>query len=368
MSQSLRRSLTRYAAVLVTALVGAGCARARPPGVAVRRIESNIVFGVKVKQPDVVPAALGADAGISGDGVTAGENSDTGSLALPSSPPLRQQLPPLGPPPKAACPQAAENAFPAAVAGLTVDHPPAAGVYRWKVVTPVSTGKVTSTVTQFVQHQIRSVSSVTSAPNPASPGTDTKTFTYDEAVLLPNGATTVSTYQVKVNAPQVNIDGVANTFGQNERAGAADRGVALVKSVQYGPDGKQTGVPFKPTTPLLLFPLDVITPESFSSVAVDPTSGASYANNAQVLERARVDACGDIIDGWKVVSTQTFTPTDGSPRIAENVTYYVAPQLGGLITYLAIGPADPKSQDVTSPLATSSIGQLHPAPLPPGVT
>jgi hypothetical protein len=134
-----------------------------------------------------------------------------------------------------------------------------------------------------------------------------------------------------------------------------------LKVVVTGADGKVMGT-FEPTTPVLLFPLDVVTPLRFQSTGVAP-DGSSLTVSGTVTKRARVDACGTIIDGWEVQSTQQFQQTGGLQGVSlpVNDTYHVAPQLGGLFIYEAKSVADSTG---TVPTVIDSIAQLKPSPIP----
>jgi hypothetical protein len=83
-------------------------------------------------------------------------------------------------------------------------------------------------------------------------------------------------------------------------------------------------------------------------------------NQAKVVKRDRVDACGEVVDGWAVESTQTFSGT-GQTAPPRKYRYVIAPQLGGIIISEEIHTAGPQGNtDVTL-----SLGQVKPAPLPP---
>jgi hypothetical protein len=121
--------------------------------------------------------------------------------------------------------------------------------------------------------------------------------------------------------------------------------------------GNSSELSFSPA--VLYLPLDVVPGDSFNAVGIDPRSGSVLQNQAKVVKRERVDACGDVVDGWVVESTQTFS---GSAQTAPPRTYryIIAPQLGGIIVSEEIHTANPQgTTDVTL-----SLGQLKPAPLP----
>jgi hypothetical protein len=71
--------------------------------------------------------------------------------------------------------------------------------------------------------------------------------------------------------------------------------------------------------------------------------------------RGRVDACGDLVDGWRAESTQTRSDAAGS--VAYN--YLLATQYGGalILEEIHTTTADGSAFDVTF-----SLAQLHPDP------
>jgi hypothetical protein len=350
----------------VLALVAAGGCVSRPrPGLAVRALQSDIVFGFRPPAPVAIPPT--ADI--------------TPEASVETAPPVPEQpttgvfeghpVPTVPSPKQTLCPAAAEDAFPAQAATFDVSAPPQSGRYRWKetVEQPLGNGKTITTLS-FFNHDIIHVSPVTVSPNPASglpgavvgtPTNPVRTFTYDDEIHNPDGSTTTTTYQVKQNQVQINQ---TLQVGTNIQAGPPDRGVAIVKVVTASADGKVLST-FAPTSPVLLLPLDVVAPGSFNSTGVAP-DGSTLSVNGQVTKRARVDACGTIIDGWEVVSQQVFTPSDPSQEASTvNDTYYVGTQIGGLLTYESKSlPA--QLQTASSPTVIDSIGQLHPDPIPTG--
>jgi hypothetical protein len=82
-------------------------------------------------------------------------------------------------------------------------------------------------------------------------------------------------------------------------------------------------------------------------------------HQAKVVKRERVDACGDVVDGWAVEATQTFS-RGGQTAPPRTYRYIVAPQLGGLIISEQIHTTT--AQGTTD--VTLSLGQLQPSPLP----
>jgi len=111
---------------------------------------------------------------------------------------------------------------------------------------------------------------------------------------------------------------------------------------------------------VLYLPLDIVPGEEFNAVGIDPRTGSVLQHQAKVVNRERVDACGEIVDGWVVESTQTFSGT-ASAAPPRTYRYIIAPQFGGLIISEEIRTAT--AQGTTD--VTLSLAQVKPAPLPP---
>ncbi|MHB1912935.1 MAG: hypothetical protein ACYCTI_12880, partial [Acidimicrobiales bacterium] len=253
------------------------------------------------------------------------------------------------------CPAAPFGASASKAISPTVSSPPAQGSYKWQVMTqtPGAGANRTVTVTRYVTDYVEHVSKTTSTPNPQ--GGTTTTFTFDVVSPGAEGGTVTTTYQVKQNAIQVSSGGQVSAA---QSAGEPDRGIAISSVVDRDAAGTITGT-FNPTPAVLLLPLAVQSPQKFQAVGVDPSSGASFTNDADVTGQIkRVNACGQLVDGWEVTSTQTFSDSAGTTT--STVDYAIAPQYGGLVTFQAATPAG------SSATETDTIGQLTPGPLPPG--
>jgi hypothetical protein len=116
----------------------------------------------------------------------------------------------------------------------------------------------------------------------------------------------------------------------------------------------------QPNPPLVYLPLPVTPGATFSSRSIDGVSGAVLTMDATIKGRQRVDACGDIIDGWQVTSTQSFTPKSGGSTTSRTYDFIVATQLGGVL----IGEHAKSGSTLD---VSYSVGQLEPDPLPANV-
>jgi hypothetical protein len=125
----------------------------------------------------------------------------------------------------------------------------------------------------------------------------------------------------------------------------------------------KTGDPstFAPATPLLVFPLPARVGEGFSSSAVDPATFESMSfSNATVENVQRVDACGDLVEGWGVKGSFQYVAPSGD---ASTFTYglVVVPQLGAILAKETIELPDENTPGVRG---TWTIGQLKPKAAP----
>jgi hypothetical protein len=170
------------------------------------------------------------------------------------------------------------------------------------------------------------------------------------------GASTVivTTWQVRTDPLRQDIDAVV-TRG---RVGEPERGLALKQVRRFTHDGKLIGS-FSPVPAVLYLPLPVVESDTWTSVGTDPTTGQSLQHQGAMAGRARVDACGDVVDGWKIRSTETFSGEQTSTRDYE---YIVATQLGGVLISEKINSTTPQG----TLDAVFSLGQLEPDPLPRG--
>lgn len=316
-------------------------------------VKSNISFGLVGTAHVVVPPIVSALApssvfgeqpgGVGGAPPAPDLEPDLGSSpSLASLPSLYGGGPaaPTGP-----CPSAPPGTFPTEAATSDPTGPPQPGNYRWKFVVP---GKRTA----LVEHRIFDESAVVRDPLSSTGG---QVFTFDEMVPY-QGYNIVTTYQVKTGAPRVTEN--LSQYGTNIdlEAGTPDRGLSIVRVQEVDEAGNPVGSAFTPTPPVLLLPLPLELPDSFEGIGTDPTSGTTLTNVASVVGRARIDACGQIVDGWQVTGTETYLAPGVTLRTT--VTYNVATQLGGMLDYLAQVPVASVGEAVTA--TTQTLGQVAP--------
>lgn len=345
--------------VILSALATSACVAGKGPGVAVRDLEADIVFGVKddkkeeddsplASGEDLVPEAVVADPRARDDFLPDQDFGEIGGgqTSKPRGPSLR---------PVNTCPPAAANAFAEVAAPLNVDAPPKVGSYRFKKGGEQEFTRIPGQkfpITGFEQRLITDAAQVPNSPDNRAG----KEFVYK--VTQPDGSDggrAVTTYRVKTGATNATVTPAASDF--RARSGVPGRGVAIEKVEKFDKAGGRRGE-FAPSTPLLIFPLEVVQGESFSSSAVDPRTGDSVQLQVQVKDRVEVDACGEILSGWLVEGTRSVSGGGGP----QPYRYVVAPQFGGIVIEEHLN--ERTAEGFFSRKFT--IGQDEPDPLPEG--
>ena len=372
----------------LAALMLAGCVKQDAPGVGIQKLAADIVFGVKppaeTPPPNLQPGQAGpGDAttyvpeGPSTADQSAGFGGGDFSGPTGRTGPRLPRVTPIGPP-KSTCPPAALTAFPAKEAGQTVEGVPAEGQYRWKrtgTQTVATLPGVKLPIGGFEQRLVRNIVKVS----------DTE-YTFETVQPeLGTNVTTISTFKVKIGAVAKNVTppveppdlthptspvplpitppGTAPTLPKppvpgNVSVGDPERGISLMKLQRVDAAGNTSELTFSPG--VLYLPLEVVPGEEFNAVGIDPRTGSVLQHQAKVVKRDRVDACGEVVDGWVVESTQTFSGP-GQTAPPRTYRYIVAPQLGGMIISEEIHTSSPQgTTDVVL-----SLGQTKPSALPP---
>jgi hypothetical protein len=378
----LRRSTRVVPLVLGLAVLG-GCVTPDPPGVAIKPLKADIVFGVKEPEP-AVPASFEPPSAEPGD-----EDDElvlppqpSGILNGPAKPKTRVPLLRAADP----CPAAKLNAFPAIEATRSVANQPVPGVYKWKqtgtVVRDVGGQKYTVAINRFEQRAITNVSPISSVPNPTAldptdPANDTKTFTFDVIQKLEGGSKR-TTYQVRTSSlgvrqqpglevPRPAVPDLPSQVPVTSPTTSAppdlpdavvvgdpERGVTIKKIEDLDNDGKVLRtVAF--STGVQVLPLAVLPDETFRSVGVDTTNQVTLVHDGIVKNRNRVDACGEIIDGWEVAINATLVDGENTQQSTE--TFYIATQYGAMPIFESFNYGENGN-------LANNIGQLNPDPLP----
>ena len=123
---------------------------------------------------------------------------------------------------------------------------------------------------------------------------------------------------------------------------------------------------FNPIVPVEVLPLPAGPGTRFSSVGLDPATAETLVVEATVTKADRISGCGEVVDGWLVESSWSFSrPTpSGTATRAYDYDYAVAPQHGGLIVGDHMVTLTPESY---GPFAatldvTSALGRITPKP------
>ncbi|HEX2850330.1 MAG TPA: hypothetical protein VHN98_07245 [Acidimicrobiales bacterium] len=369
-------------ALLVLAACGtllAGCVQQPPPGVAIRALNADIVFGVKAKAAAAAPPNFS----VTPDEAAAAASDTYDELPPQVFSPAKKPLPkPLqfdNGPAVPVCDDAALNAFPEGdePRNVPADRSPRIGIYKWKRSgTVTGAGGSVQQISGLEDHELRNLilepddptdpvrrdPTVNSGPTNVAPDPNTPRRQYTWESLEPQiGSDDIAdvTYYVDTN-PVVNRQ-VLNPVGDDPpNEGEPERGVVL-KSIRYvDKAGNASTTPaFQPATGLLLLPLPVFDGQRFTSVATDPATGQAWQYDAQVVGKDRVDACGTILEGWKVTGTLAVSGGSGGTR---EYTVIVSTSLGGIVIGQSIKGVDgPNTVDLSF-----NIGQKTPSPAPAG--
>lgn len=349
MQRRLRPRRALALTLTMVAVIASGCVKPKDPSVNVTKVEANLVFGVKEPEPVVSPATA-----------KVGPPAAQPDPGLGNRPFETKKFPDFAVPLESKnvasdCPAAPPSAAAKGVVDVNITGDPAPGIYKWKsggFQKPSSAPAESpgTPITGFEKRLIQNFKRI----NPT-----TTTF---QAVELPFGGGAakgyfVSTFQVKTAA--VNRDTTGSGVPvSGPRAGEPDRGVALVKLEQFDSKGSSISS-FQPGTGLLYLPLPVSSGESYQSVGVDPKSGQTIVHDATVLGRERVDACGELVDGWAVEAHQVSSGGRGQGMDVK-YKYLVAPQMGGMLIF---EQSKFTLNNVVYDLKFN-IGQLTPDPLP----
>jgi hypothetical protein len=180
-------------------------------------------------------------------------------------------------------------------------------------------------------------------------------YTFESVQTDVNGTTVVQSWTVNTQGFTQDLNPGLSEL-PNARIGEPERGLVLSKVQEFNAAGDLTGS-FTPVPGILYLPLPVQPGETWTSTGVDATTGQTLRHEGTVTGRQRVDACGEVVDGWAVTAHQTVAGVAPADR---DYTYIVATQYGGILTSEVIkGMTSAGTLD-----ASFSIGQLTPAPLP----
>jgi len=339
-------------AIVGLALAAASCVSAGDPGVAVENIEADLVFGIEEAPEPVVPGNTGIGA-VPEAGLAGGRELDLERFRNPAAdrlPPLRDAVTAV-----TDCPAALPTAAAERPADVTISGEVREGVYRWKregtqiLPNPAGGEPITQKITGFETRIIRNV-------QPADDALDPSAYTFEMVqTLIDRPVVQVRTFLVKPASPGQLAPGGAYVIDE-PRFTEPEAGVSLIKVEEISEEGAALGT-FEPTNGILMLVIPVDPSEQFVASAVDPRSGQAIMQQSAVRGRGRIDACGDLVDGWRVESTQARTDIVG--EVAYN--YLIATQYGGVPILEEISTTTEDGAEIN---VTLSLAQLDPDPLP----
>jgi hypothetical protein len=366
LSRLHRRSPAAVALVALAVFASTACVKQKSPGVAIKRLKADIVFGLN--PPAAAPPSVAPPIDLGNFGIE-----------LPQLP----KLPSLPKLPGAECRVAGITDAPEREAQIAIVDQPAVGSYRWRFNGVIKLNGVDiPTGSQFFTRVIHDVTKVEESTtpvggDPANTPRTTKTFSYslrtDLNVAGVSAGVQDATYQVKDNPPRINVNPATQIpvagggLGKQVIVGDPERGITLKALLNKDANGETVST-FNPNPGVLLLPLPVNPGETFQSVGVDPTNGAVLIHDGEVVKRDFVDACGDLIQGWAVASRQTFVNPAGGATVAQ-YDYMFAPQYGGMLIFERLSPPDVSNTPLPEvPLIPGSPTPNIPSPpttLPP---
>lgn len=358
---------TVVAFLALCALGSAACVKQDPPGVGLVKFDSSAVFGLppEDEEPVVPNFSVPEEAFVAG------------SVILPNRPPVTQ-VKSEGP-----CPAAKLTAFPKGPATVQVKDMPAAGVYKWKR-NLLAIKDATRNPPQFLNRPFalegRAIRRV------ARDSDHQFRFEMLSPDPLTNGNTIITSFRVNTNPELVaertigtETIGVVNTPGSDVRVvNPQDApGIFITEIERQDAQGVRVSR-FTPVQPMLIVPLEggiLRSGQTFRSVGIDASTGTAITNDGVVGRTSRVDACGEIVEGYTVTLHQTLTsdsqedsPDDAASKVAtreetREVTYTFATQYGALpiAETLALGDIN---VDPVAAIGKWELGGLAPAPLP----
>jgi hypothetical protein len=136
-------------------------------------------------------------------------------------------------------------------------------------------------------------------------------------------------------------------------------GGLVLKSVEIAnPDGSTRSTYFSTSGPgLLMAPFPIDPGQRWNSATIDFANGRSLNLQGQMLDRAVIDACGTLVEGWHVHASLSDTGSEGT------LDYLIGTEYGGQIIAFSVDGFWLGTQYD----AKTRIGQIDPGPLPKGL-
>lgn len=292
MGRKRQRSLKSTAISLVILTFAlSGCLKPPPPGVSVKAVTADLVFGVP-PLPEPVPPP----------GFEHLEEEEPVASPKPKPPPPKGTKSASAP---VDCPKAPEQTFPEEEATTGVKGVPQEGLFPWRWSFNFPQSPDNNIPEDFIAKgvfKVRPTSSTSSIFTVSE-----FSFTRRSVYLI------LQEFEVRQeNKP--------------------DDGIYL-RQIQRYEDGDVSKEPqtllLEP--PVMFLPLPVIQGDDISSSGADPNTLAAVRNVGEVKSRQRVDVCGKVIDSWLVQGTQEFISSLDGEVETLTYNYSIATQFGGII-------------------------------------
>lgn len=346
-----RRRMSAVSLCVALGVVTSACVRPDAPTVGMSKVEATLVFGVTdIPEPVDSPIQQALAQVIASDGDAVAEEEQAFEFKKPAIPKFGTSTSKA----KEACPEAPITAAPLVAPQPRISGDPRPGTSKFLVqgfITPVVFDEpMRQDFTLFFPRSIRNFTR-----------TSEHRYSFEE-VQDRDDRIVVTTYEVNnapVTANPSDGVGVVATPG----AGEPERGIVITKIEVVD---EKTGQPvsegsFDAAGPgLLVLPLPATAGEKFVSAAVDAKTGQVLRNEGTVTERRRVDACGDLVDGWGVEYTHRGFSEFGAEEFKS--TKIFATQYGGVLIYEEF---ELTAEDCGPPCPlkfTAKLAQLEPTP------
>lgn len=351
-----RSRLSAVSLCVALGLVSSGCVRPDAPTVGMSKVEANLVFGVtEIPQPVQSPVAQAVAQVVAPDGGVVEEEERPFEFKKPFVPRFSES----DSKPREACPEA-----PVTAAALVAPQPritgdPRPGTSRWRIEGFTTQEVLGETMkVEFALFRPRAIQNFKRSSE--------HVFTFEE-VQERDDTLLVTTYEVN-NAPITAnpSDGVGIVVTPG--VGEPERGIVLTGEKVLDKKSGQELESFTPAGPgLLMLPLPVNAGEQFASTAVDARTGETRSHEATVQERQRIDACGDLVDGWGVEYNRRGSSDSrgiGAVGNAFEVTIQsvYATQYGGVPIYENFELTEEQCGPPCPLKWTAKLGQLEPTP------
>jgi hypothetical protein len=354
----------------VLGLASSACVHPEPPTVGMSKVEANLVFGIDaVPEPVQTPVeqvvAQYAPPPPAADDEVAVEEAPAPSFDFNAGPKVPLLRPAVTSERKAECAAAPITAAAEVPPQPRISGDVLTGTSKWRLEGFLTERPVGGEATRLdiadaadFPRSIRNVKKIS----------DTRySFEVVKAgdKLTGSDAVTITTYEVNTAGVFVNPSQGVGTVA-TPGVGEPERGIVITKIQTVDPQSGQQLNKFEPQVGLLVLPLPVVSGDSYQSTAIDPSTGQTMTLDAVVIGRDRIDACGTLVDGWRVDAKQRSSgglATAAALTIEYDVSTIFATQYGGIPIFEKYAYA---AEDCSlCPFEfRSRLGQFPPDPLP----